>query len=586
MVYRINFANILFCLCFATISQAQSPKIHPSVSEQFQRQTVVEIVVLMREQADLSAAQQLMTKEAKGAFVFQILRGTAERTQADIQQFLKNQQVPFQSYWIVNCLYLKADRTLALALANRSDVAEIMNNPHTQLDLLPDNTSLPQAENINIPWGISRILADSVWALGFRGQGAVIGGQDTGYDWLHPALRPKYRGFNSTTGLADHNYNWHDAIHPDTGSRGNPCGYNALAPCDDNAHGTHTMGTMVGRTDTDHIGVAPDARWMAARNMDRGDGTPVTYIECFQWFIAPTDLAGRLPSPRLAPHVINNSWSCPPSEGCNPSNFALMDAAIRATRAAGIVVVISAGNSGSGCGSINAPPAIHAPSFDVGATQPDDTIAGFSSRGAVTIDGSNRLKPNVSAPGVGVRSSVLNNGYANFSGTSMAGPHVAGVVALMISANPLIAGHVDSIERILERTAKPLITDQNCQGVRGTQIPNNTYGWGRINALAAVREAIRFVPRGRTSSKEIDNQSFVQAYPNPFSSDLTFYTEGVIGETLIQILSVNGQIVFSQKEKAQDKSTIVCPLPKLPAGIYFYKIQNGEKFWTGKITKH
>jgi len=241
------------------------------------------------------------------------------------------------------------------------------------------------------------------------------------------------------------------------------------------------MGTMVGDDcGSNQTGMAPDARWIGCRNMDQGNGTPATYSECFEWFIAPTDLAGLNPDPSRSPDVINNSWTCPNSEGCS---FDTLQTVVENTRAAGIVVVVSAGNSGSGCNTISDPPAIYDASFSIGATDINDNIASFSSRGPVTIDGSNRLKPNVSAPGVNVRSSIRNNGYSSFSGTSMAGPHVAGLVALLIDALPDLRGQVDSIEAIIESSAFPRTSGQTCGGLPGTEIPNPIYGHGRIDAV-------------------------------------------------------------------------------------------------------
>jgi subtilisin family serine protease len=218
--------------------------------------------------------------------------------------------------------------------------------------------------------------------------------------------------------------------------------------------------------------------------MDQGNGTPTTYAECFQWFLAPTDLAGNSPNPSLAPDVINDSWTCPPSEGCTDPN--VLRTIVENTRAAGIVVVASAGNSGSGCSTIADPPAIYDASFSVGSTDSSDVIAGSSSRGPVTADGSNRPKPDISAPGVEIRSSYPVSSYRNLSGTSMAGPHIAGVVALLISAHPELRGRVDEIEALIEQTAVPRTSAQTCGGVPGTQVPNNTYGWGRVDALAAL----------------------------------------------------------------------------------------------------
>jgi subtilisin family serine protease len=249
------------------------------------------------------------------------------------------------------------------------------------------------------------------------------------------------------------------------------------------------MGTMVGDDGQgNRIGLAPGATWMACRNMIYGAGVIATYLDCMQWFLAPTDGAGENPDPAQAPHVINNSWAC--VEVCPPT---VLKEGTEAIRAAGIVYVAAAGNDGSQCSTIAHSPAIYQASFTVGATNNLDNIASFSSRGPVLVlDPLHPYrKPDVSAPGVGVRSSLIGGTYGNLSGTSMAAPHVAGLVALVISANPDLAGQVDTIEDIIERTAFPRTTTQACGGDSATQVPNNVFGWGRIDALAAVQEALR-----------------------------------------------------------------------------------------------
>ena len=439
-----------------------------------------EFIVFLAQQADVSQAAMLPAKPQKGQYVFNTLSRQAQQTQRPLLSILANHGAAYRSYWVANMIWVRGDMSTLQTVAQRAEVAQVFANPAFRLrEPLPEPE---QAAAAQVAWNLALINAPQVWAEGITGQNIVIGGQDTGYDWDHPALINQYRGWDGEN--ADHNYNWHDAIH----NGGGICGVDAVEPCDDWGHGTHTMGIMVGDDgDQNQIGVAPGARWMGCRNMNAGVGTPASYSECFQWFIAPTNLQGENPDPALAPHVINNSWSCPPSEGC--LDPLIMRTIVSNTRAAGIVVVASAGNSGSSCSTINTPPAIYDESFTVGATTSSDVIATYSSRGPVTIDGSNRPKPDVVAPGSDIRSSWHGGGYTNLSGTSMAAPHVAGTAALMMAANPNLIGQVAAIEDILARTAQPRTTEQTCGDVPGSLLPNNTYGYGRIDALAAVSAA-------------------------------------------------------------------------------------------------
>jgi serine protease AprX len=440
-----------------------------------------EFLVYLTSQADLSGAKALPTKSQKGWYVYQTLTSLAQRTQAPLIAELEKLGVQYHPYWVANMIWVKAGSSAIQLLAERSDVAHLYANPQVALETPvteASSDSAPQA----IEWNILKVKAPDVWALGYTGQGVVIGGQDTGYQWDHPALINKYRGWNGTT--ADHNYNWHDAIHENDSHTppGNPCGFDSPVPCDDYGHGTHTMGTMVGDDGgSNQIGVAPGARWIGCRNMEESWGKPSTYAECYQWFIAPTDLNGDNPRPDLAPDVINNSWSCPPIEGCTDPNVLLT--VVQNLVDAGIVSAHSAGNSGSGCSTVDAPAAIYDASFTVGATDSNDQIASFSSRGPVTVDGSNRSKPDISAPGVNIRSCIPGGSYGFNSGTSMAGPHVAGLVALLISAQPVLRGHVDWIERTIEQNSVHI----SWKGCGSNGVPNNAYGWGRIDALAAVQ---------------------------------------------------------------------------------------------------
>ncbi len=472
-----------------TDSYGWQEKVDPLLLEE--TDASAEFILFLNKQADLEDAVNYPTKLQKGEYVFQTLTQTAEISQKPILDILTNSGAEFRPYWIVNMIWVRGNPQLVKTFAMRKDIARVYANPTVRLDLPQpplvnaQRVAAPNATTSS-PWGILKVRANMVWGLGYTGQGITIGGQDTGYKWEHPALKNQYRGWDGSS--ADHNYNWHDAIHT-PGVIPNPCGYDTTFPCDDGYHGTHTMGTMVGDDGVDHqIGMAPGARWIGCRNMDSGEGTPASYIECYQWFVAPTDLNGQNPRPDLAPDVINNSWSCPPSEGCNDP--AILLTAVQNVRAAGIVTVHSAGNSGPACSTVNAPSAIYAESFSVGNTDLNDNINSSSSRGPVTVDGSQRMKPDVTAPGTTVYSSVPNYAYTYLTGTSMSGPHVAGLVALLLSARPDLIGNPDAIEYLITRSAVPLTTNEICGGVSGSQIPNNTYGWGRVDAWNTLVEAL------------------------------------------------------------------------------------------------
>ncbi len=495
---------IVAAICFflngalARPSAAESwqQKVDPALLDLDETQLIPNgFLVILESQADVSGAADLATKEAKGQYVYGQLRAHATLEQAAIRTTLDFAGVSYRPYWIANMIWVY-DVTPALVsvLGQRTDVKQIYTNPSFEADNPDPVATTTRLAPDAIEWNISQINAPAVWDLGYTGQGVVIGGQDTGYHWTHPALQNAYRGWDGTT--ADHNYNWHDAVHGEhwLGQPGNPCGFDAIEPCDDSTHGTHTMGTMVG-SDLDVtnptwpegasnvVGVAPGAKWIGCRNMENSWGTPASYSECFEWFVAPTDLAGENADPTKAPHVINNSWSCPDSEGC--TGYDIMQTVVDNVRAAGIVVVTAAGNSGPNCGTVNTPVAIYDSSFSVGATDQQDEIVSFSSRGSVTIDGSNRFKPDITAPGRSVRSTVPT-GYGNSSGTSMAAPHVAGLVALLISVEPSLAGQVETIEQIIRETAVPIAADEACGGIPAGETPNAVYGAGRIDALAAV----------------------------------------------------------------------------------------------------
>jgi serine protease AprX len=435
-----------------------------------------EALVVLTQQADLSAASTFNTKLDKGNFVVNTLRTVAARTQGPILSLLQQRGVPYQSFYIVNMIKVTGDRNLMEELAAREDVARIDANPTIHNALPGVEGSDSTFQTLGVEWNIQRVKAPDVWALGYHGEGRVVSGADTGVQWDHPALKSHYRGWDGHT--VNHDYNWHDAS-PD----------HSPVPIDPNSHGTFTASEMVGDDGQgNQVGVAPGAKWIACRNMDAGgNGTPARYTECFQFLIAPYPVNGD-PSqgdPSKAPDSINNSWTCPPSEGC--STYTLQSI-VDAVRAAGIFPAMAASNYGPGCSTIQEPPAIYASSVDVAALDSSDHIASFSSRGPVIADGSHRTKPDLSAPGVNIRGAVPGNGYASgWSGTSMAAPHVAGGVALLWQVKPNLVGNVTQTQLTMERAAQHFVVQSvaNCGGPSGLQ--NNTFGFGLLNLLQAVQ---------------------------------------------------------------------------------------------------
>src|SRR5215813_3821060 len=465
------------------LQQKALRKLSPWVLQKTSAGEEAEFLVVLEDQADLSLADSFGTKEEKGRYVFETLLAHATKTQASLLGLLEERGIPRRSFYIINAILVKGSREIALELGARDDVSRLEGNPNLQ-GIQPigvdQDTSNQLTLQETIEPGVNSVRAPEVWALGFTGQGIVIGGQDTGVMWDHPALRNQYRGWDVATATASHDYNWHDSVH----SQGGSCGFNSTTPCDDHSHGTHTMGSALGTEGAiNQIGVAPGAKFIACRNMDRGSGTPATYLECFEYFLAPYPVGGSPAQgvPSKAPDITTNSWACPPSEGCAPDT---LKSAVEAQRAAGIMTVVAAGNDGGkGCSSVLEPPALYDASYSVGAFSAiTGEIASFSSRGPVTIDGSNRVKPDITAPGVGVRSAVRGSGYASFSGTSMATPHVAGAVALLWSAYPDLRGRVDLTKNILNESAVRVETS-DC-GAGNPQ--NNVYGFGRLDVKAAI----------------------------------------------------------------------------------------------------
>ena len=472
---------ILALVLFMQNAIANQPKISHLLQDEIKNNTVVEVFVLLNNK-NLHQKTASPDRIIRLKNTIQQLKINAEISRKQVEPQLSLITKDYKFFWANNSFWAKMPSDKVTAFMASSAIQKAYSNKPQKLNIVKPTKADSHVKAID--WNLTMINAQQVWDQGFKGQNVLIAGQDTGYQWDHISLKNKYAGWNGTT--VDHNYYWHDAItNPNVNCQD---AQNNPASCDDHGHGTHTMGTMVGDDGVgNQIGVAPDAKWMGCRNMNQGNGTPTTYTACFQFFLEPTDLNNANPDVTKAPHIINNSWGCPSVEGCTQPDA--LESIVNNVVNAGILVVAAAGNDGSSCGSINTPIAIYEKSLTIGSTTSTDAISGFSSRGGVTIDGSNRIKPDMVAPGSSIRSAQLNGSYTNLSGTSMASPHVAGVAALLISANPALAGNPELLTQILLDSSVIKTSAQTCNGVSGTQSPNNTFGWGRLDALAAVNLA-------------------------------------------------------------------------------------------------
>ena len=441
-------------------------KVDAKVLRQVQGGGTAPYWAILRQKADLSGATSIANWDARGWFVYDRLTSVANSSQRELRSLLRSQGASFHAFWIINAVRVVSSASTLAAVAARPEVAQVLPDWHATIPQVTRTAGVSAVE-----WNIQRINAPQVWSqYNDRGEGITVANIDTGVQWNHPALIHQYRGLHGTANtVVNHNYNWFDPSHI--------CGNPSLAPCDNVGHGTHTMGTMVGDDGgQNQIGVAPKAQWIAAKGCETNSCSSSALLASGQWVLAPTDLNNQNPRPDVRPDAVNNSW------GTTNAMDTFYKNTVDAWIAAGIFPAFAAGNEGPGCSSLRAPGS-YPESYTMGAFDINNNIAGFSSRGPSPFG--NVIKPNIAAPGVGVRSSVPTNGYANFSGTSMATPHVAGSIALIWSGAPQWRRNISATEGFLNSTAID-VSDLTCGGSAGN---NNVWGEGRLDVFAAVTKA-------------------------------------------------------------------------------------------------
>jgi subtilisin len=252
----------------------------------------------------------------------------------------------------------------------------------------PTNTPTPNPESINpvtqpIPWGVDRVDADNVWSNS-TADNVKVAVIDTGIDLNHPDLEDNIKGGLNTISW------WRNAD-------------------DDNGHGTHVAGIIAGINNMfGVVGVGPDIDLYAIKALNRnGSGYTSDIIEGIEW------------------SVDNNIDVINMSLGTTADIQSFHDAVI-AAKNAGVVIVSAAGNSGPSDNSVIYP-AKYDESIAVSAINSSDGQPSWSSRG-VEVD--------LVAPGLSIYSTYRGGGYTTISGTSMATPHVAGAVAMVLATHP------------------------------------------------------------------------------------------------------------------------------------------------------
>jgi len=450
-----------------SVSEQSLEKVESKVLETISTEGASDYVVEMKEKADLSKAYNIKDWSERGWYVYNTLREVAARTQKPVLEVLEKQGVKYDSFYAGNEIAVYGSGINVLSEIAALSGVEHIRFPRTAF-IEPGFASLKEAtvlqSSVNaLDWGITDTNADDFWStFGMQGDGLVVANIDTGVQWDHPALDQAFKCGTDPSNAAC----WEDPA--------NICGGSA---CDNNGHGTHTMGTMVGDDDptlTYQVGMAPNAQWIACKGCETNSCSDTSLNACADWILAP---AG---SPDNRPHVVNNSWG-----GGGGDAWYLPK--VNAWRAAAIFPAFSAGNSGPTCGSIGSP-SDYQESFSTANHTSTRTISSSSSRGPSTYGDDPYTKPNISAPGTSICSSIPGSSWScGYSGTSMAAPHVAGAVALLWSCNASLIGDMTATFEVLQDTADPSNDGGNC-GAPTDGEGNFTYGYGYLNVLAAGQQ--------------------------------------------------------------------------------------------------
>jgi len=503
-------------------------------------------IIHMREQYPYEEVENLSIHERA-----QVFKDIAKASQQPLIDYLK--QFPekvdsIRQFWVFNGFHIKATKDIIEEIAKRDDIWFISHNAKVELPPTERGEEIPSRA---IEWNIQKVMADSCWNAGYTGTGIFIGHIDTGVNFNHPALQGKWSG------------KWRDYIN------GQP------NPYDDNGHGSHTAGIICGGDGlgpfTNDIGVAPSVRIIAAKVFSSYE-TPIEIIlAAMEWMAALKADSG------YNIRAVSNSWG-------GPGVSLYFWNVCNTWKSLQIFPVFAIGNMGPGSGT-TCPPGNYPLVIAGGATNLNDSIANFSSRGPAPnqspwndiinwyrIDW-NLIKPDISAPGVSVRSAYYNNNYYVMTGTSMSAPHIAGATAVLCQANPNLT--VREIYNILLNNA-----DHPSQGA---PYPNNNYGWGRLNIWKSLQSVVGVAEQ----EKICPFINFVSIAPNPTKGDIKIgFNSNNNFQINIKLYDASGRLLHQKdllprKQGSRyllehlkgDMNEFSISLNNLPAGIYFVKLE-------------
>ncbi len=584
--WMVQLAVITFLIAFfsvflaqrdsATAANSGTDKIEGTLIDELASGGRPDFILHFSQQADLSPAYS-MDWQARGEFVYNTLRELAQSSQAGVKGILDARGLSYQTFIAGNELYVWGGKGKAAQGLNSAQELNVLNElaampevasiratrtytidpteqvtPLEQISWAGDQlatealTTVISSTSASMDWGITDTKANQFWSqFKAEGSGILVASIDTGVQWDHPALKQAYKcNINPSDPKC-----WFDPAKICSGT----------APCDNNGHGTHTMGTMVGDNDPKLpyiVGMAPEAQWIACKGCEDKACSDFALNACAEWVLAP----GGDPANR--PNIVNNSW------GGDIGGDNWFAAKVQAWRAAGIFPAFSAGNAGSACNTLTSP-GDYQESFGSAAHDSSRNIANFSSRGPSAYGNNPFTKPNISAPGVSICSSIPGNNWScGYSGTSMASPHTAGAVALLWSCNPSLVGQIDTTFMLLQNTADTPPAG-NCSPLDGGQ-GNYTYGYGYLDVLAAGKSTCNIIsqPDIAANLQSNDTQTISMTLNNTSVPSLTWNLKESPAVPWLSEEPLSGTISLAE----QQVITITFNTKNLPIGQYKTKL--------------